>query len=153
MSKDKLQDDLTKLQLWADNWQMTFNTKKCRQLSVRKREHNVVTAYTLYWQTLESVDYHPYLGVELQSDLKWDQHIHQVTAKANRSLGFLRRNLSKCLEGTKKSLAYQALVRSHLEYASAVWGPHLKEDIKEIETVQRRAARFVKSNYIERTAS
>ena len=72
---------------------MTFNIKKCHQLSVRKRGHNVVTANTLYGQTLEPVDHHPYLGVELQSDLKWNQHIHQVTAKANRSLGFLRRNI------------------------------------------------------------
>ena len=57
----------------------------------------------------------------------------------------MRRNLSKCPEESKER-AYQALVRPHVEYTSAVWDPHLKKDIKEIETVQRRAARFVKSN-------
>ena len=44
--------------------------------------------------------------------------------KANRSLGFLRRNLSSCPEGVKEA-AYKALVRPHVEYASSVWDPHL----------------------------
>ena len=30
----------------------------------------------------------------------WDHHIKQITGKANRSLAFLRRNLSKCPERT-----------------------------------------------------
>ena len=42
---------------------------------------------------------------------------------------------------------YKALVRPHLETASAVWDPHVKSDIYKIEMVQRRAARFVTNNY------
>ena len=42
---------------------------------------------------------------------------------------------------------YAALVRPHVEFASAVWDPHLKKDIKEVEKIQRRAARFVKGVY------
>ena len=34
-----------------------------------------------------------------------------------------------------------------MEFASAVWDPHLKKNIKEVETFQRRAARFVKGVY------
>ena len=61
-------------------------------------------------------------------------------------MAFLRRNLSRCPEQTKER-AYVALVRPHVEFASAVWDPHLKKDIKEVETIQRRAARFVKGVY------
>ena len=39
------------------------------------------------------------------------------------------------------------MVRPKLEYASAVWDPHLSKDINAIEKVQRIAARWVKSNY------
>ena len=35
----------------------------------------------------------------------------------------------------------------HVEYASSVWDPHLKKHVKQIEGVQRRAARFVKNCY------
>ena len=34
-----------------------------------------------------------------------------------------------------------------MEYASSVWDPHLKKHVKQIEGVQRRAARFLKNCY------
>ena len=59
---------------------------------------------------LETRSHNPYLGVEIQDDLKWTKHINQSTAKANRNLVFMRRNLSKCHEKVKEQ-AYCALVR------------------------------------------
>ena len=96
-------------------------------------------------QILEAVKHNPYLGVELQANLKWDHHVGNVTAKANRVLGFIRRNLSMCPQEIKAT-AYYTLVRCHLEYAAAAWDPHLVKDIQTLEAVQRRAARFVSNN-------
>ena len=46
----------------------------------------------------------------------------------------------------------QHLVRPQLDYASAVWDPHTKERITQIEKVQRRAARWTVNNF-DRQAS
>ena len=42
---------------------------------------------------LESVESHKYLGVEIDRKLSWNKHISAITGKANRALGFIRRNL------------------------------------------------------------
>ena len=61
-----------------------------------------------------------------------------------------RRNLN--ISSIKiKEQAYKAFVRPILGYASTVWDPHLKKDIAKLEQVQRRAARFVKQNYHNRS--
>ena len=44
-------------------------------------------------------------------------------------------------------MAYKAIVRPQLEYASCVWDPHQPTYIDSIEKVRRRAARWVCSDY------
>ena len=34
-----------------------------------------------------------YLGVTISNDLSWANHISNITAKSNRTIGFLRRNI------------------------------------------------------------
>ena len=46
-----------------------------------------------------------------------------------------------------KSLAYKALVRPCLEHGCTVWSPYTSKDISMLESVQRRAARWIKSKY------
>jgi hypothetical protein len=81
----------------------------------------------------------------ITNTLQWDQHINNITAKANKTLGFLRRNLKIPSIRIKKQ-AYQTLVRPLVEYASTVWNPYMKTEINKIEAVQRRAARYVVNN-------
>ena len=85
----------------------------------RKREP-IIFYYILMGHTLESALNYPYLGVELSSTLDWSHQIDNKVSKANKTLGFLRRNLSNCPESIKE-LAYKALVRPHLEYSSPLW--------------------------------
>ena len=61
-------------------------------------------------------------------------------------MGFIRRNLRHSKKDFKQT-AYISLVRSVMEYACTVWDPYLKKDIDKLEGVQRRAARFVASDY------
>ena len=78
--------------------------------------------------------------------MNWDPYISKATSKANKTLGFLRRNLNKYPQNIKES-ACKSFVRPHLEYASAVWNSYRQCHINKIEMVERRAARFVTSNY------
>ena len=111
----------------------------------RKRD-SIHYNYNINSTILKPVNDHPYLGVHLSSDLRWNVHVSKITSKANGTLAFLRRNLSMCSKEAK-SKAYKTLVRPQLEYISAVWDPHTAQNIKKLEDVQRRAARFAHNNY------
>ena len=92
------------------------------------------------------LDQYTYLGVTLHKTMSWSHHIHTITNKANRTLNFIQRTLSKCSSDVKTT-AYRTLVRPTLEYAAIVWNPHQQYLIDEIERVQRRTARWVKADY------
>ena len=99
-------------------------------------------SYNMKGQTLETVQHHPYLGVELSDNMKFNLHINNISKKASSVLGFLKRNLKHCPQKIKER-AYQSLVRPKLENVSSVWNPQQKTQIKQLPQFQRNAARFV----------
>ena len=142
----QLQDDLDTLQEWELDWNMEFNPGKCQVIRITRSRSPIPTQYSLHGQTLEVVASARYLGVDIANDLSWKPHITRITNNANKSLGFLRRNL-KAKNPELRELTYKAIVRPQLEYAAPVWDPYIQEDIQRIEMVQRRAARWVLSDY------
>ena len=141
-----LQADLNALSIWADKWGMRFNAEKCFVLTATPNKNINEYLYVLCGHVLSKVSTTDYLGVTFSQDLQWSTHINKITNKANRTIGFLRRNL-KYSPTPLKELAYVSLVRSKLEYSCAAWDPFLIKDINELESVQRRAARFVCRDY------
>jgi len=57
-----------------------------------------------------------------------------------------------CCPPDTKATDYISLVRPRLEYAAAAWDAYLVGDCKQLEKVQRRAARFFKRNYRSTTS-
>ena len=101
---------------------------------------------------LENVESIKYFGVAITNDLRWDKHVSNVYTKANRTLGFLRRNLHFCPQEVTEA-AYKGLVRPVLEYGSSVWDPPGVVLREVLESVQKRAARFMTRNYKYETGS
>ena len=87
-----------------------------------------------------------YLGVDISGSVSWNPHVDRITRNANRTLGFVWRNIKTKMSKVRET-AYNILVRPLLEYASALWDPHTKVKTSQIEQVQGRAARWTVSNY------
>ena len=142
----ELQRDLDSLVIWTKQWGMRFNATKCQALRVSQAKRPIERFYTINDHILEQTQSTKYLGVHISGNMEWDTHIDSISAKANRTLGFLRRNLAHCPKELKE-LSYFSLVHSVLEYACQVWDPHLRKDIDRLEMIQRRAARFTSQDY------
>jgi len=78
-----------------------------------------------------------YLGILIDSSLKFNSHIDSIVAKAH-----LRASLKhKCFVSKHPALltgAFKVYVRPIVEYASCVWSPHYGYAIDKVELVQRR---------------
>lgn len=143
---ETIQDDLKRLEEWEQKWMMSFKPDKCTILRFSRKINKIEFSYKLSGHYLQSVSHHKYLGVTLSGDMKWNTHIDTVVSKAYGMLGFLRRNLSNAPRKVKIQ-AYKSLVRPHIDYCSSVWDPHTKRNINKVESVQRRAARFINNDY------
>ena len=134
---------------------MEFAADKCKVLRVtRKLKRNIIfRSHKINKFTLESVSSAKYLGVTFDSKLSFKEHIQDIIKKANSTRQFLQRVLYRCDSNTKAT-CYKTYVRPFLEYASTSWDPHKGNDsnIKSLESVQNKAARYVNSDW-RRTSS
>ena len=144
-----LQSDLDNLSAWSTANHLHFNTSKCKVIHITNKRTVTKFDYHLYGLPLEATCTHPYLGVNLSSDLRWNTHIDSVCKKGMRILGLLKRNLHQCSPSVK-SAAYLSLVRPTLSYTSAAWDPYTLRNINKLEMIQRRAVRFVYNRYTSR---
>ena len=108
---------------------------QCRQMSLYDKappHKQIDNGYILHNQVLENVSSAKYLGIQTTDGLEWGQHINEITSKAAKTLGFLRRNMAFA-PGETKAAAYKTLIRPKLDYAAPVWLPHHQKEIDRIE--------------------
>ena len=103
----------------------------------RKRLKAQPPALVLLSSPIDRVDSIDYLGLRIQCDLSWTDHIRNICSKARRLVGMLFRQFYHCAESSTIRTLYLTLIRPHLEYASDVWDPYLIKDCKLLEDVQK----------------
>ena len=120
---------------------MKFNVAKCHSMRVTGHQNHkhILFDYSLHSQTLENVQSAKYLGITISANMDWGQHISEISSKATKTLGFLRRNLAFAPKSTQ-IVAYITLVRPKLENAAPIWSLNSKVQISQVEKVQRTAA-------------
>ncbi|KAK3108052.1 hypothetical protein FSP39_000221 [Pinctada imbricata] len=137
----KMQQDITKLTNWSDKWLLKFNADKCKHMHIGKNYH--ATSYSMDGKEISKTNCERDLGVMIDDQLKFQQHINTAVKKANQKLGIIKRNFNHLDKNSFVSL-YKALVRPHLEYASSVWSTIFKKDAIAIENTQRRATKILR---------
>jgi hypothetical protein len=149
---ETLQEDTDKLQTWEAYWRVEFNPHKCEVIRItNRRKRKIFTNYSVQEHQLKKVKGAKYIGLTMDRTLSWNDHISNVTKKANNTRAFLQRNINRCPEAIK-TLCYQTFVRPIVEYVSTVCNPPTEKNIKSVENVQRQAARFTKIDYHRRSS-
>ena len=123
---------------------MFFYPSKCVNLRISRERSSPPRTYSLNGFVLEVVKAERDLGILISSDTTWKDHIVLVVAKANKMLGFLKRNCAGLVNKEALLRFYHSLVRSHVCFWSQVWSPQSTvNNLCLVEGIQRRASRFI----------
>ena len=119
------QSTLNSVLVWtSDNW-MKLNVKKCKELRVCSLNEFIssVISLTIDGHALETVRSQKVLGLTIQNNLKWDEHIFSTVSKASKRLHILRVLRLGGVHAVDFTVIYVALIRSILEYCGITPSP------------------------------
>ena len=83
-----------------------------------------------------------FLGVVINEQLTWNQHILAVKAKMNRYVGILYK-LKNILPFSARKNIFHSFVQSQLNYCSLVWGLGPKACIEPLFTEQKKSNKSI----------
>jgi ribonuclease P/MRP protein subunit RPP40 len=118
-----LQDDLNILKEWTNEWQIKFNSLKCKVMHFGKS--NPKYKYKNDEVILEEVNVEKDLGIFISNDMNWNHHINYAINKANKQLGRIK-NAFEFMNEYIICLLYKSLIRPHLEYGAVIWNTKWK---------------------------
>ena len=109
--------------------------------------NNQTTQLEISNRQLERVSETKLLGVKLQENLKWNDHVKDV---ANASYGVLRtlRRLKHFTNFNLRKRLAQLLVLSRLDYCDSVFSPLPRYLMKRLQKIEFAAASFVYGRYV-----
>ena len=146
-----IQDDLDQLQAWSDRWLLRFHPQKCAVMKLGNKKSTATYSMPIKSEygskqrlTLSETTSEKDLGVWVDNTLYFRNHVAQITGKANKVIGIIRRSFDYLNEPMFIQL-YKALVRPLLEYGHCVWQPLHKTLCSNVEDVQRRATKLLGS--------
>ncbi|CAB4035258.1 Hypothetical predicted protein, partial [Paramuricea clavata] len=82
-----LQQDLDSVANWCNDWRMDLNQTKC----VVMHFISLITQYTISDTPVLKSSSQKDLGITTTNDLKWNKQVQEISTKANKMSGFVKR--------------------------------------------------------------
>ena len=144
---DNLNDLMTKGQLamdrvcqWSRDNKLTLNASKTKFMIFTKEETD--KSITANDTKLERVKTFKLVGVNISSNLKWDEHCNAVANKVRPVLWSLFK-IKNRLDTSNKLLLYNALITSHMSYALPIWQGCTVKSQSMLQTLMNKGQRAV----------
>lgn len=97
---------------------------------------------------IEQVQHHKVLGVTIDENLLWREHVHETTKKLSQSI-FQLSKIKKFLDENSRKIFYHAFIQSRIDYCSTIWSNCSASVLKRLASLQKRCIKLVSSNKIQ----
>ena len=133
---------------WCKDNCLDLNVTKTKEMLFDfRRNKPEVTNIQIDNSEVECVKSYKYLGVNIESNVKWDSHVHSQIKKANQRLYFVRCLRRLSVDVRLINLCYNSLISSVLLYAVSVWFESCGEGLrKDTVKIRKKAERIVGTN-------
>ena len=134
----KLQDDLNRVYKWQEDNNMVFNSKKFELLRYGRNKTFKNSNYTKPDKNDKIEVKHVVrdLGVMMNDEADFSDHIDKVVTKASQKAGWVLRTFA-CRKTYFMKMMWKSLVQGHIDYASQLYQPLQSGDLARIEGLQK----------------
>ena len=140
----RVQNALHLVESWSDEWGMAFNVTKCQAIDITTLRAMAPLALLLHGKAVPQVPVLRYLGVWVDSQLRWDHHIRECCRLCLDRLRSIRRMCATYwgLHPRVVSVLVRAIVFPKLFYGVSAWGGVVRflARLTPIDRVLRQAA-------------
>ena len=148
----KLQNNIDNLINWTELNHMALNAKKtkCMFLTTRQKRIKMTCLFPSLFiksKQIEEVNSHKILGIVLDKDLTWSEHIAALAKKLSQKIYQLSK-IKHFLDIHSRKLFFHAHIQSRISYASTLWDNASETHLKCISRLYKRAIKVIllKSN-------
>lgn len=140
---ESLQRDLDRLACWSIENRLSLNVGKCTYTTFTRKKQYTKYEYAITGKKLTRSDKVRDLGILLDRELTFHDHIESVMSRAKRMAYFIVRNSANFKKTSTLKILYFSFVRSLLEFGVLVWFPHTVTVTEKIEKIQNRFLKYV----------
>lgn len=134
--------DLALIEEWSNKWKVTFNPSKT-DVVLFHCSNNPFNISLMFNNTpLQTSANHKHLGVTLNENCKWTDHVNNIIKSASRHISVLRK-LKFTLNRDTLSKLYIVFIRPLMEYACELWDECNVTNSDKLEKLQLEVARIV----------
>ncbi|GFV45641.1 reverse transcriptase domain-containing protein [Trichonephila clavipes] len=148
VSEKALNKTLKGIAAWAKDLKLTIDADKtnyCIFSTDRWHRSTFNADIKVEDYNIKRVIFPTYLGVSLDSELRFTKHIEQTTIKALRKLNIFRKLCGTTWGSRPRTLknAYSSIIRPVLEYAAPIWAPASVSSKQKLDSIQHRASKII----------
>ena len=139
---DSINAELAKLSIWFKVNKLSLNVSKSKFMVFRSaRKQTPIPLIQIDNNVIECVENFNFLGLIINKQLKWNDHIDHIVLKISRIIGVLTR-LKNHIPLNILITLYNSLLLPHINYSLIVWG----HQPSKLTNLQKKCIRIITKN-------
>ena len=140
-----MNSDLDDLTNWfkANKLAVNVNKSNCMLFQPNGNHNTLGNTLNIGVDPIEHKLYCKFLGIFIDNQLRWNNHLSHISAKLSRSV-YILKTVKHILPLTLLRSLYYTMVQPYLTYGIILWGPTYRCHLKQVSILQKKSNQMYK---------